>query len=41
MQKNHKDNRLSEKAAKKHEASNCELHKIKFKQLIADVHMTF
>ena len=38
----HKDNSLSEKAAKKiHEASNYELHKTKFKQLIADVYMTF
>ena len=38
----HKDNSLSEKAAKKiHQASNCELHKTKFKQLIADVYMTF
>ena len=38
----HKDNILSEKAAKKiHEAGNCELHKTKCKQLIADVYMTF
>ena len=38
----HKDNSLSEKAAKKiHEAGNCELRKTKFKQLIADVCMTF
>ena len=30
----HKDNSLSEKAAKKnHEAGNCELHETKFKQL--------
>ena len=38
----HKDNILSEKAAKKsHEARNCELHKTKFKQIIADVDMPF
>ena len=38
----HKDNSLSKKAAKKiHEAGNCELHQTKFKQLIADVYMTF
>ena len=38
----HKENSLSEKAAKKiHEAGNCELHKRKFKQLIADFCMTF
>ena len=38
----HKDNILSEKAAKKsHEASNCELHETNFKQLFADVNMTF
>ena len=38
----HKDNSLSEKAVKEiHEASNCELHMTKSKQLIADVHMTF
>ena len=38
----HKDNSLSEKVAEKiHEASNCELHTTKFKQIIADVYMTF
>ena len=38
----HKDNNLSEKAAKKiHEAGNGELHKTKFKQLIADAYMRF
>ena len=38
----HDDNILSEKAAKKsHDASNCELHKTKFKQLISDAYMTF
>ena len=38
----HKDNSLSEKAAKKiHEANKCELHKTKFKKLIADVYTTF
>ena len=38
----HKDNSLSEKAARKsHEAGNCQLHKTKFKQLIADAYMTF
>ena len=38
----HKENILSEKAAKKsHEESNCELHETDFKQLIADVNMTF
>ena len=38
----HKDNILSEKAAKKsHEARNCELHKTKFKHIIADVDMPF
>ena len=43
MQTTHqKDNSLSGKAAKKsHEARNCQLHKTKFKQLIADVYMTF
>ena len=36
----HKDNSLSEKAAKKsYEAGNCELHKTKFKQLIANAYM--
>ena len=38
----HKDNSLSEKAAKKsYEAGNCELHKTKFKQLIANAYMIF
>ena len=38
----HKDNSLSEKAAKKiHEAGNCELHKTKFRQLIADAFIKF
>ena len=38
----HKDNSLSEKAAKKiHEAGNCESHKTEFKQLIADAYMRF
>ena len=38
----HKDNSLSEKAAKKsYEAGNCELHKTKFKQLIANAFMKF
>ena len=33
----HKDNSLSEMAAKRsHNAGNCELHKRKFKRLIAD-----
>ena len=37
-----KGNILSEKAAKKiHEAGNCELHKTKFKQLIADAYLRF
>ena len=41
-EKNSHKNILSEKAAKKsHEASNCELHKTKFKQTTADIDMPF